>query len=175
VATDFDLHVLAIGLEDRPGAVHSVAEVFSGRGLQMEAFHGTADSLNPDSHAQALILFRASSDRADLIMRVLRRLSSVRRAELLRMDDPRLLQSVLIRNDGHELPADIRLVHLGEGVALAAGVPKAIREWLDSEAPPCRLGAIRIDLLEGAGTAEVQETCSRPSAQERNEGEGDEL
>ena len=52
--TDFELHVLAIGLEDRPGAVHSVAEVFSGRGLQMEAFHGTVDGLNPDGHAQAL-------------------------------------------------------------------------------------------------------------------------
>ena len=79
--TDFELHVLAIGLEDRPGAVHSVAEVFSGRGLQMEAFHGTADGLNPDGHAQALILFRASRDRADLVTRVLRRLSSVRRAD----------------------------------------------------------------------------------------------
>ena len=117
--TDFELHVLAIGLEDRPGAVHSVAEVFSGRGLQMEAFHGTADGLNPDGHAQALILFRASRDRADLVTRVLRRLSSVRRVEL------------------------------GQGVALAAGAPKAMQAWLDSDSPPRRMGAVRIDLLQG--------------------------
>jgi len=65
------------------------------------------------------------------------------------------LQSVLIRNDGSDLPANIRLVDLGEGVALATGVPKAIREWLDSEASPCRLGAIRIDLLQEAKATEV--------------------
>ena len=146
---DFDLHVLAIGLEDRPGAVHSVAEVFSGRGLQMEAFHGTADGLNPDGHAQALILFRASSDRADLVTRVLRRLSSVRRAELLGMDDPRLVQSVLVSNGGRELPDGVRLVDLGQGVSLVAGAPKAMQAWLDSETPPRRLGAVRIDLLQG--------------------------
>ncbi len=146
---DFDLHVLAIGLEDRPGAVHSVAEVFSGRGLQMEAFHGTADGLNPDGHAQALILFRASSDRADLVTRVLRRLSSVRRAELLGMDDPRLVQSVLVSNGGRELPDGVRLVDLGQGVSLVAGAPKAMQTWLDSETPPRRLGAVRIDLLQG--------------------------
>ena len=149
MAAEFDLHVLAIGLEDRPGAVHSVAEVFSGRGLQMEAFHGTADRLNPDGHARALILFRASSDRADLVTRVLRRLSSVRRAELLGMDDPRLVQSVLIRDEGRELPAGIRLVDLGHDVALAAGAPKAMQAWLDSATPPQRLGAVRIDLLQG--------------------------
>ena len=146
---DFDLHVLAIGLEDRPGAVHSVAEVFSGRGLQMEAFHGTADGLNPDGHAQALILFRASSDRADLVTRVLRRLSSVRRAELLGMDDPRLVQSVLVSNGGRELPDGVRLVDLGQGVSLVAGAPKAMQAWLDSETPSRRLGAVRIDLLQG--------------------------
>ena len=148
MSSDFALHVLAIGLRDRPGAVHSVAEVFSGRGLQMEAFHGTADGLNPDGHAQALILFRASSDRADLVTRVLRRLSSVRRAELLGMDDSRLIQSVLVGNDGREPPAGVRLVDLGDGVALAAGAPSAVQAWLDSETPPQRLGAVRIDLLQ---------------------------
>ena len=148
---DFELHVLAIGLEDRPGAVHSVAEVFSGRGLQMEAFHGTADGLNPDGHAQALILFRASRDRADLVTRVLRRLSSVRRAELLGMDDPRLVQSVLGSNDGPEPPAGVRRAELGQGVALAAGAPKAMQAWLDSDSPPRRMGAVRIDLLQGEG------------------------
>ncbi len=148
MSSDFALHVLAIGLRDRPGAVHSVAEVFSGRGLQMEAFHGTADGLNPDGHAQALILFRASSDRADLVTRVLRRLSSVRRAELLGVDDPRLIQSVLVGNDGCEAPAGVRLVDLGDGIALAAGAPGAMQAWLDSDAPPQRLGAVRIDLLQ---------------------------
>ena len=142
-----DLHVLAIGLEDRPGAVHSVAEVFSGRGLQMEAFHGTAGSLDADGHAQALILFHASDERADFVTRVLRRLSSVSQAELLGLDDTRLIQSVLVRTEESHTGEGIRCVDLGGGVSLAAGTPMAMQLWLASGHAPQRLGAVRIDLL----------------------------
>ncbi len=147
---DLVLHVLAIGLHDRPGAVHSVAEVFSGRGLQMEAFHGTADSLGANGHAQALILFRASDERAHFVARVLRRLSSVSSAELLGLDDPRLVQSVLIQRIDGNTPEGVCLVDLNDGVALAAGAPAAMQSWLASPCAPRRLGAVRIDLMQGA-------------------------
>lgn len=153
VAGEFGLHVLAIGLEDRPGAVHSVAEVFSGRGLQMEAFFGTADSLNPGSHAQALILFRAAPPRAELVTRVLRRLSSVRRAELLPADDPRLVFSLLVVADADAdaaaVPAGVRLAPLAYGLALAAGSGAALQAWLESPTAPRRVGALRVDLGPG--------------------------
>ena len=87
LAASFALQVIAIELHDRPGSVNSVAEVFSGRGLQIEALHGSAEHLNPDGHAHALISFYASPERASLVTRVLRRLYSVRHAELLAADD----------------------------------------------------------------------------------------
>jgi len=146
-SSGFPLHVIAIGLHDRPGAAHSVADVFSGRGLQMEAFHSTADSLNPDGHASALILFYANPDRADLVTRVLRRLSCVRSADLLSADDPRLLQSVLVAHSEAEPPAAIRVIPLNPITSLAAGSPAAIQAWIDSGSAPQRLGAIRLDLI----------------------------
>lgn len=144
---EFSLQVLSIGLHDRPGAVHGVAEVFSGRGLQMEAFYGAANSLTADGQAQALILFNASDERAELVMRVLRRLSSVSRATLLKMDDPRLVQSVLVAHDGRPAPEGIGLLALEPGVALAAGSPQSIQAWLASSDAPRRLGAVRLDLI----------------------------
>lgn len=144
---DFPLHVIAIGLHDRPGAAHSVADVFSGRGLQMEAFHSTADNLNPDGHASALILFQANPDRASLVTRILRRLSCVRQAELLNLDDPRLIQSVLVEHSDRNPPEGICIIPLNAQTALAAGTPAAMQTWLASETAPLRLGAIRLDLL----------------------------
>jgi acetolactate synthase small subunit len=94
MAHEFRQHVLAIGLRDRPGAVNGVAEVFSGRGLQMEAFFGTAGSQAADGDARALILFDATPERAELVARVLRRLSVVRHVELIGPDDPHLVQSL---------------------------------------------------------------------------------
>ena len=112
-------HILLIGLEDRPGAVHAVAEVFSGRGLQMEAFQGSAGELCPDGKAQAIILFRASLERADLIARVLRRLSMVRSAELLVAEDRRVVCSCLSRDPG---PApELRFLPLGDATYLICG------------------------------------------------------
>ena len=145
--TEFPLHVISIGLHDRPGAAHSVADVFSGRGLQMEAFHSTADSLNPDGNASALILFHANSDRANLVTRVLRRLSSVRSAELLAADDPRLIQSVLIVHSDTSPPDDISITSLNSLTALASGSPAAMQAWLASGKAPQRLGAVRLDRL----------------------------
>jgi hypothetical protein len=145
----FPFHVIAIGLHDRPGAAHSVADVFSGRGLQMEAFHSTADSLNPDGQASALILFRANPDRAELVTRVLRRLSSVCRAELLSSDDPRLIQSVLVAHDETRPTPGISLIPLDSSTALAAGSPAAMQAWLASGLAPRRLGAVRLDLISG--------------------------
>ncbi len=144
---DFPFHVLALGLKDRPGAVHSVAEVFSGRGLQMEAIQSTADNLNPDGHASALILFRSSPDRASLVARVLRRLSSVSRAELLTPDDPRLVESVLISNTGIASPEGISITPINARTALAAGSFAAMQAWLTSGEAPARLGAVRLDLV----------------------------
>jgi hypothetical protein len=152
-AEGFPFHVVAIGLHDRPGVVHGVADVFSGRGLQIEAFHSTADSLNPDGHASALILFQASPDRASLITRVLRRLSSVRSAELLAADDPRLVQSVFVaRSEATEPPEPpgVRIIPLDDRTALAAGSPAAMRNWLASGTAPARLGAIRLDRVLSA-------------------------
>ena len=146
-AGEFPFHVLAVGLQDRPGAVHSVAEVFSGRGVQMEAFHGMADSLNPDGHASALILFRASADRASLVTRVLRRLSSVSGVELLAADDPRLVESVLIACADTAKPANISVTPLNAVTALAAGSPAAMHAWLASGKAPPRLSAVRLDLI----------------------------
>jgi hypothetical protein len=142
----FPLHAIALGLLDRPGAAHSVADVFSGRGLQMEAFYSTADSLNPDGHARALILFQASPERADLVCRVLRRLSCVHRAELLSPDDPRLVQSVLVANTGMPAPIGITIAPLDAQTALAAGSPAAVKAWLDSDDAPPRHGALNLDL-----------------------------
>lgn len=146
---DFPLHVIAVGLHDRPGAAHSVADVFSARGLQMEAFQGTADGLSADDHAALLILFRASAERAGLVTRVLRRLSSVRSAELLAADDPRLMQSVLV--EAPDAPpigiTGIRLISLDERTALAIGSPIALQGWLASASAPRRLGAVRLDIL----------------------------
>lgn len=143
----FPLHVIAVDLADRPGSVNSVAEVFSGRGLQIEAFHGTAGNLNPDGHARALILFRAGADRASLVTRILRRLSSVSRAELLGANDPRLIQSVLVARGAHQVPNGISLTPLTPQAALAAGSPAALQGWLAGENAPRRLGAWRLDLL----------------------------
>ena len=146
-ANSFPLQVIAIELQDRPGSVNSVAEVFSGRGLQIEAFHGTAGDLNPDGHAHALIVFRAGADRASLVTRVLRRLSSVRSAELLATDDPRLIESVLIARSDAPPPAGVSLCALGAQTALAAGSPAALRAWLTGGNAPRRLGGLRLDLL----------------------------
>ena len=144
---EFPLHVICISLHDGPGAAHSVADVFSGRGLQMEAFHSTADNLNPDGHASALILFHANPDRADLVTRVLRRLSCVRNAELLAPDDPRLIQSVLIVHSDTSPPQGICITTLNSLTALAAGSPSAMQAWLASGKAPQRLGAVRLDRL----------------------------
>lgn len=147
MAHEFLLHVLAIGLHDRPGAVHSVAEVFSGRGLQMEAFHGTAGSQAPDGDARALILFRATPERADLVLRVLRRLSVVRSAELLAAEDPRLIQSLPIAALAGKPPEGIALASLADGVQLAVGTPSAVQAWLASPDAPRRLGALRLEWM----------------------------
>lgn len=146
---EFSQHVLVIGLNDRPGAVHSVAEVFSGRGLQMEAFHGTAGSQGQDGDASALILFHATPERADLVLRVLRRLSAVRCAELLLADDPRLLQSVVVATPVAQAPEGVAIVPLRAGAALATGTPAALQAWL-AAATPRRLGALRLECLPGA-------------------------
>ena len=143
----FPLQVIAIELQDRPGSVNSVAEVFSGRGLQIEAFHGTAGNLNPDGHAHALIVFRAGADRASLVTRVLRRLSSVRSAELLGADDSRLIQSVLVTRTDAAPPGNISISPLSPQTALAAGSPAAMQAWLAGANAPRRLGALRLDLL----------------------------
>lgn len=145
----FPLQVIVIGLHDHPGAVNSVSEVFSGRGLQMEAFHGTANSLNPDGHAQALIVFRASPERAAFVTRVIQRLSSVRSARLLAADDPRLVQSVLVERAEVLPSAGIGVVPLGAQTALAVGSPAAMYAWLASAEASRRLGAVRLDLLCG--------------------------
>ena len=149
-ASSFPLQIIAIELQDRPGSVNSVAEVFSGRGLQIEAFHGTAGNLSPDGHAHALIVFRAGADRASLVTRVLRRLSSVRSAELLAADDRRLVQSVLIARCDAQPPAGVSLCVLDAQTALAAGSPAALDAWLAGDNAPRRLGALRLDLLLGA-------------------------
>ena len=146
-ASSFPLQIIAIELQDRPGSVNSVAEVFSGRGLQIEAFHGTAGSLNPDGHAHALIVFRAGADRASLVTRVLRRLSSVRSAELLGEDDNRLIQSVLVTRTDAAPPGNISISPLSPQTALAAGSPAAMQAWLAGANAPRRLGALRLDLL----------------------------
>ena len=147
-ATDkaFPLHVIAIGLQDRPGAAHSVADVFAARGLQMEAFQGTSDNLSADGHAALLVLFRATPERAHLVTRVLRRLSSVRRAERLDADDPRLLLSVLVAPP-NEVPDGIQLIALDPRSALALGAPAAMQAWLQSATAPARLGAVRLDWI----------------------------
>lgn len=138
--------VLVIGLEDRPGAVHGVAEVFSGRGLQMEAFYGTDDPLTGGGNAQALILFRATAERAELVRKVLQRLSSVRSAELWPFDDPRLVLSVLVQA-GITAPEGIELVNLSSAVALAAGSPPLVAEWLSGPHAPVVRGAWRLEAL----------------------------
>ena len=143
----FPLHVIAVGLHDRPGAAHSVADVFSARGLHMEAFQGTADNLSADGHAALLILFRASAERATLVTRVLRRLSSVRHAELLASDDPRLMQSVLISTT-NAAPRGIRIIQVNDRAALATGSPECMQAWLSSDNAPQRMGAVRLDILE---------------------------
>ena len=140
------LHVIAVGLHDRPGAAHSVADVFSVRGLQMEAFQGTSDSLSAGGDASLLILFRAAPDRANLVTRVLRRLSSVRYAERLDATDPRLIQTVLVAGKG-SAPDGIRLIPLDPDTALAVGTPAPMHAWLHSEHAPIRLGAVRLDYL----------------------------
>ena len=145
--------IIAIELQDRPGSVNSVAEVFSGRGLQIEAFYGTAESLSPDGHAHALIVFRAGADRASLLTRVLRRLSSVRRAELLGANDPRLIQSVLIARRDSPAPGGIAISTLNAQTALAAGSPAALQAWLTGGEAPLQLGALRLDLLLDASDA----------------------
>ena len=142
----FALHVIAIELHDRPGSVNSVAEVFSGRGLQIEELHGSAEHLNADGHAHALIAFRASAERANLVTRVLRRLSSVRSAELLAAGDPRLLQSALIAAPHGAVPDDVRVVAIDAHTALASGSPAALRNWLASADAPQLRGALRLDL-----------------------------
>ncbi|MBS1228767.1 MAG: hypothetical protein H6R17_2044 [Proteobacteria bacterium] len=149
-ASAFPQQIIAIELQDRPGSVNSVAEVFSGRGLQIEAFHGTAGDLNADGHAHALIVFCAGADRASLVTRVLRRLSSVRSAELLGADDPRLIESVLIARSNGRPPAGISVCALGAQTALAAGSPAAMHAWLAGDDAPQRLGALRLDLLRDA-------------------------
>ncbi|SDH37421.1 hypothetical protein [Propionivibrio dicarboxylicus] len=143
----FPLHVIVIGLHDRPGAAHSVADVFSARGLQMEAFQGTSDSLSPDGHATLLILFRATPERAALVTRVLRRLSSVRDAELIDAGDPRLRLSVLVAA-GPTPPASVHLVSIDAQTALAIGMPGDLLAWLQSENAPVRFGAVRLDVIE---------------------------
>ena len=142
----FALRIIAIELQDRPGSVNAVAEVFSGRGLQIEDFHGSAEHLNPDGHAHALITFRASADRAGLVTRVLRRLSSVRCAELLDADDPRLIQSALIEAGAGQAPDGIRVVALDARSALAAGSPAALQAWLAGAGAPSLLGTLHLDL-----------------------------
>ena len=142
----FALHVIAIELQDRPGSVNSVAEVFSGRGLQIEELHGSAEHLNPDGHAHTLIAFRASADRANLVTRVLRRLSSVHHAELLAADDARLLRSVLIAVPCGAPPADVRVSAIDAHTALASGTPAALQRWLASAEPPQARGTLRLDL-----------------------------
>ena len=149
-ASAFPQQIIAIELQDRPGSVNSVAEVFSGRGLQIEAFYGTAESLSPDGHARALIVFRAGADRASLLTRVLRRLSSVRSAELLGENDRRLIQSVLIAHNDAPAPDGISVSALGAKTALAAGSPAVMQAWLAGDNAPRRLGALRLDLLLGA-------------------------
>ena len=141
----YPLHVLAIGLHDRPGAVHSVSEVFSGRGLQMETFYGVSDKLSADGHASALILFHANPDRANLVSRILCRLSCVRTAKLLAADDPKLVMSALVANEDIAVPAGIRHIALDRQTALAIGSPAAMRDWLASDNAPRRLGALRLD------------------------------
>jgi hypothetical protein len=151
MSDEFPLHVLALGMQDRPGAVHSVAEVFSGRGLQMEAFNGTAGSLDPQGLAKALILFHASEERADLVLRVLRRLPIVRCADLLRADDSRLIQTVMIETDSFDIakvPSDVKFIHLNERVIVAAGSPSTVQAWLSSDCPPECIGPIRIEFMD---------------------------
>ena len=143
---DLPLHVINVHLHDRPGAVHSVTDVFSARGLQIEVFQATSDSLSADGHASLLIQFHASQERATLITRVLRRLSSVRSAELLGACDARLVQSVLIAPPA-STPTGIRAIALETTMALAIGSPEAMQRWLLSADAPRRLGAVRIDLL----------------------------
>lgn len=143
----FPHHVIVIGLHDRPGAAHSVADVFSARGLQMEAFQGTSDSLSADGHATLLILFRATPERAALVTRVLRRLSSVRHAELIDADDPRLRLSVLVAA-GPTPPASVHLVCIDAQTALAIGAPDDLLAWLQSDTAPARFGAVRLDVIE---------------------------
>lgn len=139
-------HVLVIGLRDRPGAVHGVSEVFAGRGLQLEAFFGTSDTLTADGHAQALVVFRASDERARLVTGVLQRLSSVRSAELWSDDHPRLVLSVVVEAPGTP-PPGVALAPLAQGLALAAGPPRLVHGWLDGPGAPARRGAYRLDAV----------------------------
>lgn len=143
---DWARHVLIIGLHDRPGAVHGVAEVFSGRGLQMEAFFGVADSLAAVGHAQALILFKAPEDRADLVARVLRRLSGVRSVELWSYDDPRLVMSVMVAR-ADQVPPGVNAVGVGPDLSLVVGSPRVLQTWLESPGAPERKGAYRLDTV----------------------------
>ena len=89
----------------------------------------------------------ASADRASLVTRVLRRLSSVSGVELLTPDDPRLIESVLVARAETATPANIRVIPLNEHTALAAGSPAAMQAWLASGNAPLRLGAVRLDLV----------------------------
>lgn len=122
-------HILHIGLEDRPGAVHAVAEVFSGRGLQMEVFQGHAVASSPDGCAAALIVFRALPERADLLARVLGRLSMVRKVELLAEDDPRLFCLCMVSNDAMIPAPGITFLPLASGDGLACGTLAAMASW----------------------------------------------
>lgn len=144
---EFLQHVLAIGLRDRPGAVHSVAEVFAGRGLQMEAFFGTAGSQAADGDARALILFNATPERAEFVARVLSRLSVVRGVALIAPDDPGLVQSIIIAPSAAPVPEGIALASLPGGRQIAAGTPAAIRDWIASATPPEQLGAARLEWI----------------------------
>lgn len=151
-------HVLVIGLEDRPGAVHGVSEVFSGRGLQMEAFFGTSDTLTANGQAQALVVFRATDERARLVTRVVQRLSSVRSADLWSDDNPRLVLSVIVEAPGTP-PEGVSVAPLGPDLALVAGPPRRVHRWLDAPGAPARRGAYRLDAV-----GPTRATASTPSS-----------
>ena len=116
--------LFTVRAQDKPGALTSVASVFSNRGISVDMILGAGPAAEPGCmpapSGNIHIVFRATETKMRTLLRVVGRLSKVLSADVLPYDSDRLRQVALLRIEGDPPPAPdgVHIERHGDSVAV---------------------------------------------------------
>ena len=119
-----------ISAADRPGVMTSVASVFTGRGLQVEAIMGNGGR---PGNAELTVIFEALESRKDSMFKLIGRLENVHHVEAHDCSSDTLLRCVSVKVDPQEEITELLTPVKGhKGIFTYTGTYSEVEELLNN-------------------------------------------